>query len=235
MPPVPGSSPRAGSRLQPANTIVQSTRGLPRAVNARNVLPDEYFAETLHEQLFCARSRRGRGPCRRLASHAVDWRMRGGALPPALLLVALGLALGFVPNRAKVLGLTLMGAGVLICMIAPVRHAWLDLAFLACWISIVATAAAVYLPQGLRLAGTLILSLNAGIWATAVVTVSGSPADLLVASLCVLVFIPASWLVNRGGAIAVKVASSWLVAVAAIAATLHFLPATLSYLPGHLE
>jgi hypothetical protein len=159
----------------------------------------------------------------------------GVSLPPVLLILALGLALAFVPNRAKALGLILMGAGVVICMVATIRTGWLEVAFLACWISVVATAAAVYLPHSLRVAGTLILSLNAGIWAAAVVTLSGSPADLLVAGLCVVVFIPASWLVNRGGATAVKVASSSLVAVALLAATPHFLPITPGQLPAQHE
>jgi hypothetical protein len=153
------------------------------------------------------------------------------SLPPMLLILALGLALAFVPNRARAFCLILMGAGVVICMVVTIRTAWLELALLACWISVVATAAAVYLPSSLRLAGTFLLSLNAGVWATAVVALSGSPADLLIAGLCVVVCVPASCLVRRGGAATVKIASSSLMAVALLVGTLHFLPVTSGFLP----
>ena len=107
--------------------------------------------------------------------------------------------------------------------------------FLACWLSVAVTAAAVHLPRGPQVVTAVALSLNAGIWLSAVVTLSGSSRDLWKALPWVLVFLPASWLVERRASIAVKVISSWLIAVAVLAAALQFLPVTPGYLPDHLE
>jgi hypothetical protein len=118
---------------------------------------------------------------------------------------------------------------------ASIPRSWLDNTFLACWLSVATTAAAVHLPRGLRLWGVLLLSLNAGLWSSAVIALSGSPLDLLKAMPCVLIFVPASWVIGRGASIAVKVVSSWLIAVAILAATLQFLPVTPGYMPDHLD
>lgn len=52
---------------------------------------------------------------------------------------------------------------------------------------------------------------------------------------CVLVVLPAAWVVGRRQRIAIKVLSSWLIAVAVLAATLQFLPMTPGYLPDHMD
>jgi hypothetical protein len=52
---------------------------------------------------------------------------------------------------------------------------------------------------------------------------------------CVLIFLPASWVAGRYGSIPVKVVSSWVIAVAVLAAALQLLPVTPGYLPDHLE
>jgi hypothetical protein len=161
--------------------------------------------------------------------------MRGGVLPPALLFVALGLALAFAPRRARVPGLLafLMTVGTL--SLLPVPRSWLEGAFLGCWSSVVVTAASVHLPRGLSLPGALFLSVNAGVWASIVVALSASRLDLLRALPSVLIFLPASWVVARHGSVPVKVVSSWIIAVAVLAATLQLLPVTPGYLPDHLE
>lgn len=82
---------------------------------------------------------------------------------------------------------------------------------------------------------TLLLAVNSGIWAGAVISVAGRKSDLLLALPCTLTLLPGAWLVRRGGRIAVKVASSWLIAIAILAATLQFLPVTPGYLPDHME
>ncbi len=104
-----------------------------------------------------------------------------------------------------------------------------------CWISVIATAASVHLGRGLKAWAAVALSFNAGVWASAVVSVSGSRLDLLNALPCVLILLPASWVVARNASIPVKVVSSWVIAVAVLAATLQLLPVTPGYLPDHLE
>ena len=103
------------------------------------------------------------------------------------------------------------------------------------WISVIATAASVHLARGLRPWAAMVLSLNAGVWASAVVSLSGSRLDLLKALPFVLIVLPASWVVGRHASIAVKVVSSWVIAIAVLAATLQLLPVTPGYLPDHLE
>ena len=119
--------------------------------------------------------------------------------------------------------------------IAPVPRGWLDWVFLGCWLSVAVSAAIVHLPGGLRPRWALAASLNAGFWSGAVIALSGSRLDLLKALLCVLVLLPAALVVSWRAPIAVKVVSSWLIAVAVLAATLQFLPVIPGYMPDHLE
>ena len=167
--------------------------------------------------------------------------MRGGVLPPALLFAALGLSLAFAPRRAWVPSLlalcatlaTLATLAALAFLALP--HVWLEGIFLGLWISVIATAASVHLGNRLTVRAALALSINAGVWAGAVVSVSGSQLDLLEALPFALIFLPASWVVSRYASIPVKVVSSWVIAVAVLAATLQLLPVTPGYLPDHLE
>ena len=161
--------------------------------------------------------------------------MRGGALPPALLLAALAFVLAHASPRVRVWSLiALLGAITALSQLA-LPGDWLETVFLGCWISTAGTAAAVHLPRGPGLVGGILFALNAGFWAQAVVALSGTPHDLLAALAVVLLIVPAAWLVARGASIAVKVASSWLIAIAILAAVLPFLPVTPGYLPDHLE
>jgi hypothetical protein len=119
--------------------------------------------------------------------------------------------------------------------IAPVSRGWLDCVFLACWVSLAASAAAVHLAGGLRPRGAFALSLNAGFWSGAVIALAGSRLDLLKALPCVLVLFPAALIIGLRAPIVVKVVSSWLIAIAVLAATLQFLPVTPGYLQDHLD
>jgi hypothetical protein len=117
----------------------------------------------------------------------------------------------------------------------PVPQAWLEVIFLGCWISVIVTAASVHLLRGDGVSAPLALSLNAGLWASAVVSLSGSRLDLLKALPWVMTFLPASWLVIRHASIPLKVVSSRVIAVAVLAAALQLLPVTPGYLPDHME
>jgi hypothetical protein len=161
--------------------------------------------------------------------------VRGGAVPPALLFVALGLALAFAPRRIWAPSLAMLVTSLVAFMFLPVPRGWLEGVFLGCWTSVIVTAASVHLVRGLTPCAALVLSLNAGFWASTVVSLSGSRLDLLKALPCVLILFPAAWVVARHAAIPVKVVSSWVIAVAVLAACLHLLPVTPGYLPDHLE
>jgi hypothetical protein len=107
--------------------------------------------------------------------------------------------------------------------------------FLGGWISVVASAAMVHLRRGLSPRGALALSFNAGLWSGAEVALAGSRLDLAKALACALLFAPAVMMVGWRVPIIVKVISSWLIAVALLAATLQFLPVTPGYMPDHLD
>jgi hypothetical protein len=160
--------------------------------------------------------------------------MRGGALPPALLAAALALALSFAPRRAAAQALVLLAAGALATVATPIPAGARDGVFLGAWLSIAATALSVHLPNGLPRTPALALSLNAGLWCGALVSAAGQPVDLLKAAPCTLLLVPAAALAGRAP-VAVKVAASWLVAVAVLCAALQFLPVTPGYLPDHLD
>jgi hypothetical protein len=161
--------------------------------------------------------------------------VRGAALPTALLLAALGFALAFAPPRVRVWSIAALIATLAVLSPVAFPPGWIEVAFLGCWVSTVGAALAVHLPRGLGMAGGLALSVNAGFWAHVVVEVSGASPDLATAMPAVVLALPATWLIRRGASIAVKVASSWLVAIAILAAVLPFLAVTPGYLPDHLE
>jgi hypothetical protein len=161
--------------------------------------------------------------------------MRGGVVPPALLFMALGLAFVFTSRSTWVPSLLALLASLGAFTLLPVPKAWVEGIFLGCWISVIVTAATVHLARGLSRHAALLLSLNAGIWASAVVSVSGSQLDLLRALPCLLIYFPATWITGRYASIPVKVVSSWIIAVAILAATLQLLPVTPGYLPDHVE
>ena len=159
--------------------------------------------------------------------------MRGGVLPPALLFAALALALAFAPRRA-VLSIVVAAIGALVVSRLAIPVRWQEAVFLGCWASIALAAAAVHLPRGIGPHLAPLLGLNTGLWAGAVVAVSGAPRDLTMALPLLLSAWPLRWLVARGGGLAIKVVSSWLIAVAILAAALSAVP-TPGYVPDHME
>ena len=161
--------------------------------------------------------------------------MRPGSVPAALLCVALGLALAFSRSNARAASLLTLLATLGVFSFLPAPRAWLDGVFLGCWLAVIATLASVYRRRELGLVAALVLSVDAGIWATAVLSVSGSRLDLLKAVPCSLVVVPASCVVRRYGSVSVKVVSSWIIAIAVLAITLQFIPVTPGYQPDHLE
>ena len=160
--------------------------------------------------------------------------MRGGALPPALLCAGLGFALAFAPRSARAPALATLVATAVVAHLTGYGAANPDAAFLGCWISVVVISALVHLPGGVGGKLALLLAFTAGLWAGAVTSASGGWTALCIALLCVGVLAPAAWLAGRGYGLAIKVVSSWLIAVAILAAGLSFVP-TPGYVPDHME
>lgn len=161
--------------------------------------------------------------------------MRGGALPPALLFAALGLALAFAPRRTLGPALAIAALSALAASFVPVPPTWREAAFLACWASVAAIAATVHLPGGPGPRLALGLATLAGGVAGALTSVAGERIDLVKSLPAALLCIPAYWLVGRKGGIAVKVVASWLIAVALLAASLPLTTKTPGYAPDHMD
>lgn len=160
--------------------------------------------------------------------------MRGGVVPPALLLAALACLLAFAPRPARLpaIGAALVAAFGVAQL--PLPAAWVEEVFLACWASVVATAVMVHLGRYLDGRRSLILAINAGTWAGAAVAITGTTLDLVKAVPWLLLVVPGAGLVATGRGVGVKVVSSWLIAIAVLAAVLPIVP-TPGYSPDHLE
>lgn len=160
--------------------------------------------------------------------------MRGGALPPALLCAVLGLLLAYSPRRAIFAAVGGLVMSALTIAFVPLPEGWEEIAFLGCWVSVMATAAAIHLPAepGPRLA--VALGLNAGVWTGGVIAIAGAPLDLAIALPAVLIVLPALWARSTSFSVGVKVVASWLGAVAILAAAVP-LTVTPGYQPDHRE
>lgn len=160
--------------------------------------------------------------------------MRGGVLPPALLFAALAFALAFAPRRGR---LPAIAAALVIAFAAAqlqLAPAWVEEVFLGCWASVIVTAALIHRRGGIGLRTALVLGANAGLWAGATIALAGTTLDLAKAAPLLAIVVPAAWLTGTGRGIAVKVAASWLIAIAGLAAVLPIVP-TPGYAPDHMD
>ncbi len=160
--------------------------------------------------------------------------MRGGTLPAALIFAALGFALSFAPRRFRAPALLVAAIAALVMLQIPLGPSHTELVYFACWACVIAAAASVHLPGGVPGRAALLLALVTGAGAGAVVAQAGGLRDLAAAMPAASVIVPASWFVATGRGIAVKVVSSWLIAIAILAAALPLTP-TPGYAPDHME
>lgn len=162
--------------------------------------------------------------------------MRGAVLPSALLDVALGLILALAPRRVCWYGLGTFVGVSLSCFFVPLPRLGQEQTLLGCWISVIATASAIYLVRELRLRAALTLSINAGFWSASTIAFTESPLAVFVGFSAALVAVLAGCFAKWWRArIVLKIVASWLIAVAALVSLLQFLPVTPGYLPDHLE
>ena len=160
--------------------------------------------------------------------------MRGGVLPPALVLAALAFALAFAPRRMVWPAIGLAAIVAVVTALLPLPHSWTGAIFVACWGMTIVAAASVHLPRGVGGRTALLLALGAGLAAGATIAVAGTQLDFARALPVMILVWPARWLVGHKGDIAVKVAASWLVAVAILVGTLPIVP-TPGYVADHME
>lgn len=161
--------------------------------------------------------------------------MRGAVLPAALLLATLALLLAFQPRRIALALVLLATAVALAGQALYVPLDWTELVFAGCWASLFATAIGIYLPRPAPLPVAMLLTVNAGLWAGLVIAAEGQPFDIVRAIPALLLLVPASLIVHRGYAIALRVVTSWLVAVALLAVVLPHVVTHPGYVPDHME
>ena len=156
-----------------------------------------------------------------------------GVLPPLLVAAAFALTNAGGTFRARGLVVFVAVAAIVACVpMSPMRA---DAAYLACWISIIACGAAMYVPGALRPRVAIALAVGAGAAAGAVIATADAPATLAFVPPVVVVTALAAQAAAARVPIASKVVASWLIAVALLAALLRMLPVTPGYLPDHLE
>ena len=160
--------------------------------------------------------------------------MRGGTLPAALIFAALGFALSFAPRRVRAPALLVAASAAAVVTQVPIEGSRAEYIYFACWASVIVAAASVHLRGGLPERAAVVLALGCGAAAGAVIGLAGNLPDLALAAVAAVVIVPAGWLVGRGSGIAVKVVSSWLIAIAMLAAALPLTP-TPGYAPDHME
>ena len=160
--------------------------------------------------------------------------MRGAALPIALLCVALAFALARSPRQSALIGIAVavVTAGAAAMFAWPPN--WHEGVFLAGWIGVIAMAGSVHLPRGVPVTLALGFGSVTGVLAGAITAYEGRITDLALALPALLLLFPARALADRGWSIVIKVAASWLIAVAILAALLPLAP-TPGYVPDHME
>ena len=156
-----------------------------------------------------------------------------GILPALLVAAAFGIAIANMRSESLWIGIVAFVASAAIVASASIPARWDERVHLACWIVIVACGAGVHLPNNLRV--PVAIALAAG--ATGGAVGGAANAQAMVALLALIA--TATSLTSRAAAhrvpLAPRIVSSWLIAVALLAATLQMLPVTPGYLPDHLE
>lgn len=162
--------------------------------------------------------------------------MKGANLAAGLLFTTLAFALAFLPRRLALaaggLAIVLMVAIALIVRAPPSA-----VVFAGCWISLIAIALSVYWPGPAQRNAVLplVASVAAGTWAGLLLASDERWQALPLAAGMALTAIAATALVKRGWEIALRVATSWLLAVALLVGAMPYLVPHPGYVPDHRE
>jgi hypothetical protein len=157
------------------------------------------------------------------------------ALPAALVIAALALALGFMPRALATGALVLAFAALLTAGVTAMPTIAPTVAVLVCWVAVGVLAIATWLPPcrspAVVIAGSIAAGLVAGVALRPVDPTSAFGYTLIAAVL----ILPSSLVVGRGYAVAPRVVASWLFAVAVLAALLPYVVPHPGYVPDHRE
>ena len=160
--------------------------------------------------------------------------MNGGIVPILLICATLGLALSLVGTRDAWLGVTAIVLSALIVSTLKIAPGASNIIFAGLFLSTIFTALLIYLPRSWPRRWAIPVAVNAGGWAGALASLSGMHTGLWLALPLCLICLPGRWIVQRGLGIAVKVAASWMIAIASLALFVSMMPHP-GYVPDHME
>jgi hypothetical protein len=158
-----------------------------------------------------------------------------GMLAGSLVAFAFGIAVAHAMSTTRHVAMIAFVLVAEIAALVPIPSGWNASVNFACWIAIVACGSSLHFPKarGARVAVALaVVAAAAGGAAVhlANARTTGWLLPVIPMTTCAL-----SEIAARRVPLAPKVVSSWLIAIALLAATLQLLPVTPGYLPDHLE
>jgi len=158
-----------------------------------------------------------------------------GLLPALLVAAAFGIAIASARPAARwigLLGFVVVAASAALTTVPDARS---ERVHLACSIAIVACCASIHFPGARSVRAAIVLAVAAGASGGAVVSLAHERAAIVWLALLAAATCLVARVAVRRVPLAPKIVSSWLIAVALLAATLQMLPVTPGYLPDHLE
>ena len=159
--------------------------------------------------------------------------MNGGLVPLVLLSATIGLMLAFVASRRAWLALAVFAIAAVAGWAIPLGLSP-QLIFTALWLSAIVAAILVYVCVAHWSMAVLPLCLNAGFWLGASAALTGNFLVLALGLVPALIAIPAKWLAQRKFDIVIRVAASWMIAIASLSLFVSLIP-TPGYKPDHME
>ena len=157
-------------------------------------------------------------------------------MPSVILMLTIALVSGNAPSRARATTLAIAAGALIVARLAaesvPPDASTLHL---AAWIAVAVTSLALYAPVQSRSATLFFLAAIDGLLAGTLLRGGTGTSEMVAAAAALLVCFPSAWLVERGGGIALRVATSWLTSAAVLIATLPAAPVLPGYAPDHLE
>lgn len=160
--------------------------------------------------------------------------MNAGILPIALLCATLGLVLSLAAPRLAWRAFAALVVSAALVSFLPISGAPNEPLFFGLWVSMIATAAIAFIPAFSPDHWAIPAAINAGGWSGALASSSNQHTGLAVALLLSLLFIPGRWVVHQGYSVALKVAASWMIAIATLSTFVSMMP-TPGYRKDHME
>ncbi|MET0231312.1 MAG: hypothetical protein ABW186_10310 [Rhodanobacteraceae bacterium] len=158
-----------------------------------------------------------------------------GTLPALLVAAAFGIAVAYAPLASRWIGMLAFVVAATLIAFVPIPAGWSERVHLGCWIAIVTCCIRIHFPGAIGTRGAVVLAIAAGAVGGSVDSLQNMRTGVALLALIATATCFASRAAASCMPLAPRILSSWLIAVALLAATLQSLPVTPGYLPDHLE